>query len=206
MSSPPGPDNQALSDRLIKAALNDPLIYHPSFDSSRVFALISVLLNSPSSPKKQLIRSMKTVYLFSITSNSNPQETARWFVDMKAMTDGAAKEKQKKGILRLLKPSEKPPLKPDVTITLSDKDLVGLANGSLNPMKLWEAKRIKVRGDLDKALRVEKILSQEREKLEALRTQNGGENKKKREKKEVWGERKPVVGMEEAERVVKAKL
>jgi putative sterol carrier protein len=58
--------------------------------------------------------------------------------------------------LRLLKPSEKPPLKPDVTISLSDKDLVGLANGTLNPMKLWEAKRVKVKGDIDRAFKVEK--------------------------------------------------
>jgi len=47
-------------------------------------------------------------------------------------------------------------LKPEVTIYLSDKDLVGLANGSLNPMKLFEAKRVRVRGDIDKAFKVEK--------------------------------------------------
>ncbi|GAA5822584.1 hypothetical protein JCM5353_005489 [Sporobolomyces roseus] len=170
-------ENQALSDRLVKAALNDPLIYHPNFDSSRVFALISVLLNSPSSPKKQLVKSMKTVYLFQVTSSqSGSEETARWWVDMK-----------KKGVLRLLKPNEKAPLKPEVTIYLSDKDLVGLANGSLNPMKLFEAKRVRVRGDIDKAFKVEKILTMEREKLEALR--NDGKGKKERkEKKEVWGE------------------
>ncbi|GAA5841037.1 hypothetical protein JCM3766R1_006644 [Sporobolomyces carnicolor] len=182
-------DNQALSDRLVKAALNDPLIYDPAFDSSRVFALISVLLNSPSSPKKQLIRSMKTVYLFQVASPTSEGHSARWFVDMK-----------KKGILRLLKPNEKPPLKPDVTISLSDKDLVGLANGSLNPMKLWEAKRVKVRGDIDRAFKVEKILSQERTKLEELR------DKKKTARKEVWGERQPVGSSHDAERIIKAKL
>lgn len=138
---------------------------------------------------------------------------------------------QKKGILRLLKPNEKPPLKPDVTISLSDKDLVGLANGSLNPMKLWEAKRVKVRGDIDRAFKVEKsvpqshtfrltpisrtrdmwrlwltglvenrILSQERTKLEELR------DKKKTARKEVWGERQPVGSSHDAERIIKAKL
>ncbi|GAA5969724.1 hypothetical protein JCM3765_001220 [Sporobolomyces pararoseus] len=204
MSSPSddSASNQALSDRLVKAALNDPLIYHPSFDSSRVFALISVLLNSPSSPKKQLIKSMKTSYLFKVTSSQpgeggeEEEEEARWFVDMK-----------KKGILRLLKPGEKPLFKPDVTILLSDKDLVGLANGSLNPMKLWEAKRVKVKGDIDRAFKVEKILSQEREKLESLRkTSTGGETKKKKERKEVWGERKVPISSENAERIIKAKL
>ncbi|GAA5993847.1 hypothetical protein JCM5350_004393 [Sporobolomyces pararoseus] len=200
MSSPPddsATSNQALSDRLVKAALNDPLIYHPSFDSSRVFALVSVLLNSPSSPKKELIKSMKTVYLFRINSPQEGDEEARWFVDMK-----------KKGILRLLKPGEKPPLKPDVTISCSDKDLVGLANGTLNPMKLYEAKKVKVRGDIDRAFKVEKILSQERNKLESLR-----ERGKKKERKEVWGERKipsttssSSSSSEDAERIIKAKL
>ncbi|GAA6006866.1 hypothetical protein JCM11491_003211 [Sporobolomyces phaffii] len=182
MSSPSdAASNQALSDRLVKAALNDPLIYHPAFDSSRVFALISVLLNSPSSPKKQLVKSMKTVYLFVVSAVDDDGSTveARWFVDMK-----------KKGVLGLLKPGEKAPVKPDVTIALNDKDLVGLANGTLNPMKLYEAKRVRVRGDIDKAFKVEKILTHEREKLEALRRDKDGNRKKARG--EVWGERRAV--------------
>ncbi|GAA5941276.1 SCP2 sterol-binding domain-containing protein [Sporobolomyces koalae] len=194
--------NQALSDRLVKAALNDPLIYHPSFDSSRVFALISVLLNSPSSPKKQLVKTIKTVYLFQVTQEDTserggPPITARWWVDMK-----------KRGILRLLQPNEKPQLKPDVTISLSDKDLVGLANGTLNPVKLYEAKRVTVRGDIDRAFKVEKILTQERTKLEALRGQSGHDqhSQQKKARKEVWGERRVAAAGGPGSGAVKAKL
>ncbi|GAA6061512.1 hypothetical protein JCM10212_004502 [Sporobolomyces blumeae] len=202
-------ENQALQDRLVKAALNDPLVYDKDFDASRVFALISVLLNSPSSPKRQLVRSMKTVYLFNVTNNEG--KSARWWVDMK-----------KKGIVRLLSSNEKAPLKPDVTISLSDKDLVGLANGTLNPMKLYEARRVHVRGDIDKAFNVEKILSQERQKLEALRSDSassdasprGGagssssmsSSSMKKPRKEIWGERKLVDSGPGSGGAVRAKL
>jgi hypothetical protein len=101
---------------------------------------------------------------------------AMWFVDMK-----------KKG--RVAK--GKAPFKPDVTIWCSDHDLVALATGEvscgvapfstqksltleylsmltisqMNPQKLYAANRIKVRGNLDKALKVERIISHEREKI-----------------------------------------
>ncbi|ORY73608.1 SCP2 sterol-binding domain-containing protein [Leucosporidium creatinivorum] len=163
--------NQELSDLLVKAALSDPRVSAPGFDSSRVFALASVLLASPSAQqtKKQLLKSMKTVYLFHITQEAKGEERS-WFVDMK-----------KKGRVGLLEGKEKAPLKPDVTVWIGDRDFVGLATGKLNPQKLYAAKRIRVRGNLDKALEVEKILSQERQKLEGLapRSKEDGEKKEK---------------------------
>ena len=87
------------------------MLISQAFGEFQVFALISVLLNSPSSPKKQLVRilflspqplpriqlsetrrvvqvkSMKTVYLFQVTSSqSGSEETARWWVDMKVLS------------------------------------------------------------------------------------------------------------------------
>ncbi|CEQ41142.1 SPOSA6832_02821, partial [Sporobolomyces salmonicolor] len=196
---------QDLSDRLVKAALNDPAIYAKGFDSSRVFALISVLLNSPSSPRKRLVRSMKTVYLFHVSrtardSGGDGDDEAVWWVDMK-----------KKGIVRKLAKGEKAPLKPDVVIRLADRDLVGLATGTLNPQKLYDAKvrsassvgannppevdlpswwysqRVHVRGDIDKAFNVEKILSHERQKLESLA---GPKTRDPNKERGIWAERK----------------
>lgn len=37
-----------------------------------------------------------------------------------------------------------------------------------NPQRLYAAKRIRIRGDLDRVLRVEQILTHERAKVEAL--------------------------------------
>ncbi|GAA5960908.1 hypothetical protein JCM21900_000561 [Sporobolomyces salmonicolor] len=172
---------QDLSDRLVKAALNDPAIYAKGFDSSRVFALISVLLNSPSSPRKRLVRSMKTVYLFHVSrtardSDGDGDDEALWWVDMK-----------KKGIVRKLAKGEKAPLKPEVVIRLADRDLVGLATGTLNPQKLYDAKRVHVRGDIDKAFNVEKILSHERQKLESLA---GPKTRDPNKERGIWAERK----------------
>lgn len=97
-----------------------------------------VLLQSPSAPKKALINRhallhtaatpvndetvpnrMKTVYLFHVKNEQGAKAT--WFVDMK-----------KKGRVLRIDDNTKPPLKPDVRIEVSDRDLVGLATGTVS--------------------------------------------------------------------------
>ncbi|BGP03805.1 hypothetical protein NBRC10513v2_007547 [Rhodotorula toruloides] len=164
--------DQEVSDRLVRAALADPAIFCPGFDASRVFALISVVLQSPSSPKKRLLRAIKTVYLFQVTNPSGQE--AQWWLDMK-----------KKGRVGVLKPGEKAPLKPDVIVRVQDRDLVGLVTGRLTPQKLYAAKRLHIRGDLDRSFQALRILSQEREKLERLA---GPEVKSSSSSEGVWAQ------------------
>ncbi|GAA6017881.1 hypothetical protein JCM10207_003486 [Rhodosporidiobolus poonsookiae] len=192
-----------LSDKLVQAALHDPSLHAPNFDSSRVFALISVLLNAPSGQqnRRKLVKAIKTVYLFEVENTRG--DRARWYVDMK-----------KRGTIRLLPPNLRAPLKPNVVVKVGDKDLVGLATGRLNPQQLYEAKRLAIRGDLDRALSAIRILNVERERLEKLapsppsppssprsipadstsatrgEVETGPSGVKKR--KEVWGEYVPV--------------
>ncbi|GAA5970210.1 hypothetical protein JCM8115_000776 [Rhodotorula mucilaginosa] len=138
------------SYRLAQAALADPTIVVPGFETSRVMALIAAVLgNSTTTPKKQLLRAVRTVYLFDVCNKQGNQ--ARWYLDVK-----------KRGRVASLKAEEKAPLKPDVTIKISDRDLVGLAIGKLQPQKLYAAKRLAVRGDLDRAYLALGVLSQER--------------------------------------------
>ncbi|BGP43731.1 hypothetical protein JCM10449v2_007776 [Rhodotorula kratochvilovae] len=177
-----------VNDRLVRAALSDPAITVPGFDSSRVFALISVVLSSPSSPRKRLVRRIKTVYLFQVENDTG--EKAQWWLDMK-----------KKGRLGKLAPGEKAPLKPDVIIKVADRDFVGLATGRLHPQKLYAAKRLHIRGDLDRSLLALRVLSQERAKLEALAgpaardtSREGG----------VWAEVRPAGGASRTEKVVES--
>ncbi|GAA98457.1 hypothetical protein E5Q_05143 [Mixia osmundae IAM 14324] len=139
----------------VRAALADPKFSEPGFDSSKVFALMSVLLNPPQttkeariSSKKRLVRQIGTCYQFVITDKQGKE--VRWFADMK-----------KKGHVG----KGKPPVKADVTIFTSDQDLVDLATGKANPQKLFNAGRIKIKGNIDSALKVERILSQERSKV-----------------------------------------
>lgn len=143
----------------IKAALADPQLTEEGFETSKVIAMISVLLkdvdltggavtNRSLPSRRKLVKMMKTCYQFVIRNSAGNE--VMWFIDMK-----------KKG--RVAK--GKAPFKPDVTIWCSDKDLVALASGEMNPQKLYAAKRIKIKGNLDKALKVERILSYEREKI-----------------------------------------
>ncbi|TNY20312.1 hypothetical protein DMC30DRAFT_447162 [Rhodotorula diobovata] len=167
-----------ITDRLVRAALSDPAVTVPGFDCSRVFALISVVLSSPSSPKKRLVRSIRTVYLFQVENDKG--DKAQWWLDMK-----------KKGRLGKLAAGEKAPLRPDVIVKVGDRDLVGLATGRLHPQKLYAAKRLHVRGDLDRSLLALRVLSQEREKLEALA---GPAQRDPEREKGVWAEVKPSGG------------
>lgn len=69
----------------LKVALDQASEAHrPTWACQQVFALVSVLLASPSAQqtKKQLLKSMKTVYLFHITNEQKGEERT-WFVDMK---------------------------------------------------------------------------------------------------------------------------
>ncbi|KAK4054025.1 hypothetical protein OIO90_003670 [Microbotryomycetes sp. JL221] len=164
-----------LSDMAVTAALNDPALYAKGFESSRVFALISLLLASPSAPTKHLVKVMRSCYKFNVKGEDGSEVS--WYADMK-----------KRGKVAKLDKGAKPPVKPDVTIWVQDRDLVGLATGKLNPQKAFAAKRIKVRGNLDKALQVERILSQERAKLEGLVSQSADtpETGSKRERGGRW--------------------
>ncbi|KAA1113638.1 hypothetical protein PGTUg99_012450 [Puccinia graminis f. sp. tritici] len=152
------PPNQGLKTQL-KAALNDSNLSEEGFETSKVIALIDVLLQEGDSTsgsvtshtfpsRKKLVKMIKTCYQFVIKNKAGKE--VMWFVDMK-----------KKG--RVAK--GKAPFKPDVTIWCSDNDLVALATGEMNPQKLYAANRIKVRGNLDKALKVERIISHERDKI-----------------------------------------
>ncbi|MBW0467962.1 hypothetical protein O181_007677 [Austropuccinia psidii MF-1] len=142
----------------IKAALADSRLSEEGFETSKVIALIAVLLEEktlassaigPEIPsRKKLVKMMKTCYQFVVKNEKGKEAT--WFVDMKQ------KGRVGKG---------KAPFKPDVTIWCSDGDLVALASGEINPQKLYAANRIKIRGNIDKVLKVERILSHEREKI-----------------------------------------
>ncbi|KAI8443514.1 SCP2 sterol-binding domain-containing protein, partial [Phakopsora pachyrhizi] len=141
-----------------KAALMNPNLSEEGFETSKVIALIAILLENPvesrpgadaSTPsKKKLVKMMKTCYQF-VVKNKDGKE-ALWFIDMK-----------RRGSIG----KGKAPFKPDVTIWCSDSDLVALASGEANPQKLYAAARIKIKGNIDKALKVERILSHQREKI-----------------------------------------
>lgn len=75
------------SYRLLQAALSDPTIVVPGFETSRVMALIAAVLdNSTATPKKQLLRAVRTVYLFDVCNKQG--DRARWYLDVKVRISG----------------------------------------------------------------------------------------------------------------------
>lgn len=161
-----------------------------------MFAIVSVLLASPSTPRKKLLNSIKTDYLFRVTNVDG--KVCSWLVDMK-----------KKGAICKLATGERAALKPDVILEIGDEDLVKVATGQISPQKLFAAQvcqcspsaaspsslqvtdrgvhlfasirqRVKVKGSIDRAMLVEKILTQEREKIMDLSKSKAGGEKKER--------------------------
>ncbi|GAA5834387.1 hypothetical protein JCM11251_007976 [Rhodosporidiobolus azoricus] len=201
--------HEEVTDHVLQAALSDPAISTQTHLSSRVFALLSVLLTSPTgvAEKRKLVRQIRTFFLFKVENETGVK--ARWWVDMK-----------KKGSVRLLPLVSEPkrdskrtaPRKPDVVIKVADKDLVGLAMGRLSPQKLYAAKRLYVHGDPDRALLALRMLDTERAKLEALSSSSASTSPSisSKRKREIWGQHKSVAEMEKsapgAGGAVKAKL
>lgn len=165
-----------------------------------MFAIVSVLLDSTSTiERKKLLNSIHSTYLFKVKNQH--QEIISWLVDLNKsfkVTKFKSKSNQKLS-------------KSTVIIEILDADLVKVASGQvsilsldplrslnnstnnfiqqLNPQKLLAAKRMTVRGNIDRAMLIQKIISQERTKLEALKLPsfltNGegeGEGEKKKER------------------------
>ncbi|PWZ03072.1 hypothetical protein BCV70DRAFT_155963 [Testicularia cyperi] len=157
----------------------------PGFESSRVFALSAQLLRNPPSgfpSRKRLTRTLGSIYLFVIQPQaaidpSNPRtkpkegkpETsggalrpALWYADMK--TRGViGRGHPPKTVLGRKR-------KPDVVIECRDRDFVDMATGKTHPQHLYNLGRIKIRGDLDRALKISTLISHERSKIYGTQT------------------------------------
>ncbi|PWN53000.1 sterol-binding-like protein [Violaceomyces palustris] len=152
----------------------------PGFESSKVFALsASILKDSPAGlpSRRSLVRNLQSIYLFVIhPSNpidpSNPRtkpvagkpstsgrafKPALWYADLK--TKGViGKGQPPKTVLGRKR-------KADVVIECKDRDFVDMATGKVHPQKLYNQGRIKIKGDLDRALKMTTLISHERSKI-----------------------------------------
>lgn len=163
----------------------NPSINCPSFESSRVFALVEKLIHNPPAPltRKKLIRNTQTIFSFIVQPDgpidpSNPRtkpeaaargsgndaeqgggafRPALWYIDLKK-NGTVGRGYPPKGVLGRKK-------RADVTIECSDKDLLHMAQGQQHPQRLFNMGRIRVRGDLDRALRIASLLNSERSRL-----------------------------------------
>ncbi|KAF2839333.1 oleate-induced peroxisomal protein-like protein POX18 [Patellaria atrata CBS 101060] len=114
-----------------------------SFPSSTAFDAISASLSSSPSEKKSALKTGNGIYAFTLKSPSGA--TSSWYIDLK--TSGT--------VGRGLAPEGG---KPDVTLVLSDSDFSALISGKANAQKLFMSGKLKVKGDVMKATRMEPIL------------------------------------------------
>ncbi|SPO43542.1 uncharacterized protein PSANT_01227 [Moesziomyces antarcticus] len=152
----------------------------PGFESSRVFALSAQLLANPPEgfpSRKRLLRSLQSIYLFVIQPSSaiDPSNPRTKPVDGKVSTSGGAlrpamwyADMKSKGVIGRGQPPKTVlgrKRKADVVIECRDRDFMELATGKVQAQRLYNEGRIKIRGDLDRALKISSLISHERSKI-----------------------------------------
>ncbi|KAJ1556843.1 hypothetical protein HK405_001627, partial [Cladochytrium tenue] len=113
------------------------------FQSEAVFATLENLIGTlPAAGRKALVTRTKAVFEFNLTNAAG--ETRSWYADLKngAGAVGAG-------------PS---PVKADMALTVSDKDFVELALGKMNAQKAFMSGKLKVKGNVALASKLEAVL------------------------------------------------
>ncbi|KND01081.1 uncharacterized protein SPPG_04173 [Spizellomyces punctatus DAOM BR117] len=115
----------------------------PGFASSKVFEQIETGLKAASpAAKAAQVKKIKSIFAFEITNAEGKKQT--WFVDLKN-GEGAIG-------------AGSPPGKADMTVLVGDKDFLELAAGKLKPQKAFMAGRIKIKGNMGLATKIDAVL------------------------------------------------
>ncbi|KAK9782542.1 putative SCP2 sterol-binding domain-containing protein [Seiridium cardinale] len=110
------------------------------FPSSAAFEAINSALNSSEADKKDAIKQGNAVFAFTLKNKAG--ETESWHIDLKESGSVG------KGLGS----------KPTVTLSLSDEDFGKLVAGQANAQRLFMSGKLKVKGDVMKATKMEPIL------------------------------------------------
>lgn len=114
----------------------------PGFEGTELINFMQQVLDQEPELKKDSIKKAKANVV--MTLRNGEKKTKSWFFGFK--DTGEVK-----------KIDGKPP-KCDVEIIMNDKDFVKLVNDEVNPQKLYMSGKLKVKGNLMKAVSIEKIL------------------------------------------------
>lgn len=119
-----------------------------AWPSSEAFDLISSAL-SDEAERKDAIKKGGAIFAFTLKNGSG--ETSDWYIDLKETG------KVGKGTA----PTGK---KANVTLVLADDDFAKLISGKANAQKLFMSGKLKVKGDVMKATKLEPVLNKARTK------------------------------------------
>ncbi|CZR53109.1 probable oleate-induced peroxisomal protein [Phialocephala subalpina] len=111
-----------------------------SFPSSEAFDAINEALLSSDAERKEAIKNGNAIFAFTLKNKAG--ETESWHIDLKD-----------KGVV-----AKGLPEKANVTLSLSDDDFGKLVSGKANAQRLFMAGKLKVKGDVMKATKMEPIL------------------------------------------------
>ncbi|KAF9363674.1 hypothetical protein BGX34_003564 [Mortierella sp. NVP85] len=120
------------------------------FKTSVVLVQIDEHLKSLSDAERQeQVKKVKGVFQFNVKNSSG--QVATWTFDLKS-GNGAMHKGTVAGV------------KPDITIDVKDEDFVALAEGKANGQKLFMAGKIKVKGAIMMATKLDSVLNSAKEK------------------------------------------
>ncbi|KAK4459571.1 fatty acid-binding protein [Cladorrhinum samala] len=115
-------------------------LVNDKFPSSAAFEEINKALNASEADRKDAIKQGNAVFAFVLKNKAG--ETAEWHIDLK--NKGAVG----KGLGE----------KPNVTLSLSDADFGSLVAGKANAQRLFMSGKLKIKGDVMKATKLDPIL------------------------------------------------
>ncbi|KAI9376050.1 SCP2 sterol-binding domain-containing protein [Aspergillus egyptiacus] len=113
------------------------------FPSSAAFDVINSTLQADEAERKDAIAKAQTVVAFTLKNKDGKEES--WYLDLK-----------EKGVVG--KGAAPPGKKADVTLVLSDADFGSLVSGSANAQKLFMGGKLKIKGNIMKATKMEPVL------------------------------------------------
>ncbi|KAI1485683.1 SCP2 sterol-binding domain-containing protein [Biscogniauxia mediterranea] len=116
------------------------------FPSSEAFDVINAALSSSDADRKDAMKQGNAVFAFILKNNAG--ETESWHIDLK-----------EKGTVGTGLGN-----KPTVTLSLSDEDFGKLVAGQANAQRLFMSGKLKVKGDVMKATKLDPILKKSQTK------------------------------------------
>jgi putative sterol carrier protein len=114
-----------------------------SFPSSAAFDAINQTLQADQGEKKSAVDSAKAIVAFNLKNEKGEEKS--WYLDLKnkgEVGEGAAPQGGKA----------------DVTLSLSDADFAQLVSGKANAQRLFMGGKLKIKGNIMKATKMEPIL------------------------------------------------
>jgi putative sterol carrier protein len=137
----------------------------PTFPASQAFDLMESALGASEADRKEAIKKGGAVFAFTLKNKANKQES--WYIDLKktgTVGKGLAPAGDKP-TGRFYAVFNSICLTDLVTLVLSDDDFGKLVKGTAKAQTLFMGGKLKIKGDLMKATRLEPILGQAKAKL-----------------------------------------